>query len=106
VVLVRDLMFRSKISATARAAGVEVKIEGQSGRLLQQPGRLLLVDLGDPGAIEAAVAWKQKHRAPAIGFVSHVDADTIARARAAGIDRVMARSAFTAELESLLKPDD
>ena len=30
-----------------------------------------------------------------LGYVSHVDSDTIERARAAGIDQVLARSAFS-----------
>jgi hypothetical protein len=37
-----------------------------------------------------------------VGFVSHVDAETTARAREAGFDRVLARSRFVAELESML----
>jgi hypothetical protein len=37
-----------------------------------------------------------------LGFVSHVDSDTIAAARRAGIDRVMARSAFSEHLGEIL----
>jgi hypothetical protein len=33
---------------------------------------------------------------PLVGFVSHVDGAVVAQARAAGFDRVMARSAFFA----------
>jgi hypothetical protein len=39
-----------------------------------------------------------------LGFVSHVHADTIAAARAAGVGQVLARSAFTLKLESILRP--
>jgi CheY-like chemotaxis protein len=38
-----------------------------------------------------------------LGFVSHVQVDTIAAARAAGIDEVLARSAFSAQLSEILK---
>jgi len=38
-----------------------------------------------------------------VGFVSHVQTETIAAARAAGIDEVMARSAFVARLATLLE---
>jgi DNA-binding NarL/FixJ family response regulator len=38
----------------------------------------------------------------ALGFVSHVDSDAIAAARAAGIDQVLARSAFAAQLGQIL----
>jgi hypothetical protein len=37
-----------------------------------------------------------------LGFVSHVDSDVIAAARAAGIDEVLARSAFAARLAEIL----
>ena len=37
-----------------------------------------------------------------LGYVSHVDSDTIQRARAAGIDEVMARSAFSDKLGEIL----
>jgi len=37
-----------------------------------------------------------------LGFVSHVDSDIIAAARAAGIDEVLARSAFTERLGEIL----
>ena len=37
-----------------------------------------------------------------LGYVSHVDTDTIDRARAAGIDQVLARSAFSEKLGDIL----
>ena len=37
-----------------------------------------------------------------LGYVSHVDAGTIASARAAGIDEVLARSAFVEKLADIL----
>jgi CheY-like chemotaxis protein len=37
-----------------------------------------------------------------LGFVSHVDSETIAAARAAGIDEVLARSAFADKLAEIL----
>jgi hypothetical protein len=37
-----------------------------------------------------------------LGFVSHVDSGTIAAARAAGIDEVLARSAFADKLGEIL----
>ena len=112
IVLVRDMMLSSRITATARAAGVPVT-------LLRDPAQLaaaaaaattdstrLILDLNQPGAIDAAVAWKAPHQVrEAIGFVSHVDADTIARARAAGIDRVLPRSRFVEMLPELLTGD-
>jgi response regulator RpfG family c-di-GMP phosphodiesterase len=37
-----------------------------------------------------------------LGYVAHVDSDTIERARAAGIDQVLARSAFSERLGEIL----
>ena len=38
-----------------------------------------------------------------VGFASHVQVDVISAARAAGVDDVMARSAFTQNLADILK---
>ena len=102
VVLVRDLMFSSRIAAAARAANVPVKLLRDPAALAGAEGRLLIVDLNQAGAIDAAVAWKAKSSAMVVGFVSHVDVDTIARAKAAGVDRVIPRSRFVAVLPDLL----
>jgi hypothetical protein len=40
-----------------------------------------------------------------LGYVSHADAETVARARNAGIDEVLARSAFTSQLGEVLARD-
>mgnify|MGYP001195818303 CR=1 FL=1 len=100
--MVRDLLFRSKIAAAARTGGSNVVFIRDPSALVEQPGRLLVVDLGEPGAIRAASNWKARYVCPIVGFVSHVDAQTIAQAREAGFDRVLARSRFVAELESIL----
>jgi hypothetical protein len=105
VALVRDLMFSSKIRSEAQAAGVAVRMVREPGQLAGAGGRLLLADLNQPGAIEAAARWLAADPArAAVGFISHVDADTAARARAAGIRNIVARSAFVAGLPQLLKP--
>src|SRR3954467_5509104 len=100
--LVRDLMFSSRISATARAANVPVKLLRDPAALAGAEGRLLIVDLNQPGALEAAVAWKRNASSEVVGFVSHVDAETISRAKSAGIDRVIPRSRFVEILPELL----
>ena len=100
--LVRDLMFSSRISATARAANVPVKLLRDPAALAGAEGRLLIVDLNQPGALEAAVAWKRNASGEVVGFVSHVDAETISRAKSAGIDRVIPRSRFVEVLPELL----
>jgi hypothetical protein len=101
--LVRDLMFSSKIAATARAEGVAVKIIREAAKLASEGGTCLLVDLNQDGAIPAASEWKSRTGGAVIGFVSHVDAETIARAREAGFDQVLARSRFVEQLAALLR---
>lgn len=100
---VRDLMFSSKITSTARAAGVTVKVVRDPEKLNQEPGSKLLVDLAEPHAIASAMTWKQLHGGRVIGFASHVDTNTIFKAQEAGFDQVLSRGGFTANLENILK---
>lgn len=100
--LVRDLLFSSRISATARAINRQVKIIREPAQLATENANLLIVDLNLAGAVEAAAAWKCGLKRHVVGFVSHVDAQTIAKARGLGIDRVMARSHFVEVLPKLL----
>jgi DNA-binding NarL/FixJ family response regulator len=104
LVLVRDLMFASKISATAKAAAAEIEMLRDPQALSDKVGDRLIIDLNQPGTLEAAVAWKTiDPRRKVIGFVSHVDRQTIASAQSAGIDQIMPRSQFVAALETLLR---
>ncbi len=106
IALIRDLMFASRVTSTAAQLGVPVKMLRDPVRLADEAGARLIVDLNLPGAIEAAQAWKLAAGAgqsrSVAGFVSHVDAETIQKARAAGIDRVMPRSQFVQVLADLL----
>jgi len=104
LVLVRDLMFSSKISATAKAGGIGIEMLRDPATLTDRTGDRLIVDLNQPGTLDAATIWKSAAQGrQVIGFVSHVDGETIAKARAAGIDRVMPRSQFVGSLETLLR---
>src|ERR1700738_2873534 len=98
----RDLIFATKISGTAQALGVRVKMLRDPAKLGLEPGLRLIVDLNLDGAIPAAGAWRRGTGGGVVGFVSHADVDTIALARAAGIDRIMARSQFVQILPELL----
>jgi DNA-binding NarL/FixJ family response regulator len=100
--LVRDLMFSSKITGAARALGTEAQVIRDPAQLATRQGRVLLVDLNLPGSIEAAAAWRASNPSvPVVGFVSHVDAAAIEKARSAGLE-VMARSGFVQALPRLL----
>jgi len=103
--LVRDLMFSTRVTGTATDLGIPLRLIRDPAQLAGQPGRRLIVDLNLAGAIDAAKIWREGAGVGmhVIGFVSHVDTATIQQARAAGIDRVMARSQFIQVLPQLLK---
>ena len=108
IALVKDLIFSSRIGATARAESAAVQMVRDPAQLASLNGALLILDLNLAGAIEAASAWlaaggsdaPQRH---AVGFVSHVDAATIDAAKAAGIPQVLPRSRFVQVLPELLR---
>ena len=104
-----DLLFGSRITATATAAGVSFRIMRSAADLLAQAAqvtpRCVLLDLQNPGLpIEDTVAQlKRLHPAPTIvAYGSHVDAETLRRARDAGCDVAWPRSKFVEELATAL----
>jgi PleD family two-component response regulator len=111
LVAVDDLLFSSKIRSVAKHAGVEVTFARTPPEILDQTRALkpdlVIFDLNsgkaDPiGTIGALKRDPATSSVRTIGFVSHVDAATIAAAREAGIDEVMARSAFAGQLAEIL----
>jgi DNA-binding NarL/FixJ family response regulator len=106
LVVVRDLMFSGRILAEARAAGAQIKSirdPADIAKLTDTNARLMIADLNLPGAIAAAADWRKTGDRKVIGFVSHVDSQTIAEAKTAGIDQVLARSRFVQILPELLR---
>ncbi|HEX4054619.1 MAG TPA: hypothetical protein VHX86_10175 [Tepidisphaeraceae bacterium] len=107
IVLVRDLVFSSKIAAEARAAGVAAQVvrnPEELHRFSQTAAKLLIVDVTLPGSIPASAHWG--HAEPGrcvVAFVSHVDQSTIAEAKQAGIDKVLARGRFVKMLPQLVR---
>jgi hypothetical protein len=104
--LVRDLMFSGRISAEARAAGVAIKMIRNPADLAlfaQTTARMLIVDLNLADAIPAAADWGHAPGRSVVGFVSHVDAQTIAEAERAGIGQVLARSRFVNILPDMVR---
>ena len=103
LVLCRDLIFSSRIVATARADGVVVKLLRDPAALESESASRAIVDLNQPGVLEAAEIWKRRDPTREVmGFVSHVDAETIRRAREAGIEAIP-RSRFVELLPQLLR---
>ena len=112
VILVRDLLLGSKIFAAAKASGLAHVAVRDPARLPGIQGRRLIVDLNLDGAIPAAAAWRNAETGRSvIGFVAHVDAETVRQARDQGIERVVARGTFFQSLPEMLgepelSPDD
>jgi CheY-like chemotaxis protein len=111
--LLDDLMFSVKIKTAAKALGAEVYFERSPGSALEtiraKAPALVIFDLDSVkmkpvDTVAAMKADAALREIPTLGFVSHVHADTIAAARAAGIDQVLARSAFVERLGSILAP--
>jgi PleD family two-component response regulator len=109
--LVDDLMFRSKIKSAATQNGVTVRFATSSDAALTAmratPPALVIFDLdnarADPlGTMAAMKGDAALASIPTLGYVSHVHADVIDAARTAGVDDVLARSAFTMKLAELL----
>ena|SRR5687768_15766448 len=104
LILCRDLLLGSRITAAAQSAGVPFKVVRDAAKLTGQVGQRLIVDLNQDGATAAAAAWKAATSgADVVGFVSHVDAATIQRARSAGLDQVMPRSRFVEQLPQIVQ---
>lgn len=99
--LVSDLMFSSKITGEARAAGQTVTVVRSVARLVDQPASLLLVDCNMEGAIESAGQWRQRTGGRVVGFVSHMDTAAIQQAKAVGFDHVYTRGQFVGVLPTL-----
>lgn len=95
-------MFTSKVSAMARELGRPVKMLRDPGKLAGEAGQRVIVDLTLPGALEAAVAWKGLTGGQVVGFAGHVEVETLQKARAAGVDQVLAKGAFVNALADLL----
>lgn len=110
LLLCDDLIFTSKVTATARAAGLTVWTARSAAAALakarESPPACAIVDLHNPGLDLPAFLAGLRESCPTmprvIAYGSHVDAETLKVARQAGCDRVMPRSQFVKELEAEL----
>jgi DNA-binding NarL/FixJ family response regulator len=111
VCLIDDLIFSVKISTAAKSLGVALHFERAPDQVLrtvrEQAPSLVIFDLNSARLkpMEAIAAMKADPGLQAVrtlGYVSHVDSATIAAARDAGIDQVLARSAFADRLGEIL----
>jgi DNA-binding NarL/FixJ family response regulator len=106
----RDLFFSTRVAGTVRELGGSIRVAiapAQATTMLATaPAGLVVVDLADAAVLAPGVLDTIRRAAigaTLIGFGPHVDTATLAAAQAAGFDRVMPRSAFTAELPELIR---
>lgn len=108
LMLCDDLIFFSRVAGTARASGLVVKQARTPTALLdlarkEPPGGVIL-DLQAEGLDLSALLAGLRAACPVmpttVAFGSHVEAETLRAARAAGCDRVLPRSKFVEELET------
>jgi PleD family two-component response regulator len=106
---VEDLLFKSKISETSSQLGIEAAFPRSPKKLhdalRESPPDLLILDLNsarfEPLTLLREVKSDEATRdISTVGFLSHVQKDLAVAAREAGCDRVVARSAFTKDLQT------
>ena len=106
-----DLIFSIKVSSAAKSLNADVYFERSGDKLLEtirdKRPSLVIFDLNSARLrpLEAIASLKRDpdlRDIRTLGYVSHVDTATIDGARAAGVDQVMARSAFVAQLGEIL----
>jgi CheY-like chemotaxis protein len=100
-----DLLFGSRITATAEKLGLTIHTVRSADALSDEAAQVrpscVLLDLQNPGIQIEAVVGQLKALDPpplVVAYGSHVDAATLRKAREAGCDRVLPRSQFVEEL--------
>jgi DNA-binding NarL/FixJ family response regulator len=107
IALTADLFFRSKIEETAKALGLArprfASSAEQAGSLVSGT-ELVLLELGPrTGGVDAVAQIKKAApEARVVAFGSHVDTETLERARQLGASEVMARSKFVQEMPRIM----
>jgi CheY-like chemotaxis protein len=112
IAVVDDLFFASKIRGTGEQIGAQIhfvkSIDAALTTARDRAPVLVLVDLnaGCCDAVELARAFKRDdglNAIPLLGFFSHVQTELQQAALVAGFDRVLPRSAFTKNLDEILR---
>jgi DNA-binding NtrC family response regulator len=108
LVIMSDLLFRSKIDEVARRLGLELRVAKSPEQLERQLAAgepaLAIIDLEEGTLDPFAAIASVRAAAPSVailGFAGHGNVDAIRRAREGGAT-VLARSGFTVQLPLLL----
>ena len=106
LLLCDDMIFTSRIVGTGRDLGLTIKPARSAPALLsgvaEQTPTCVIVDLSNPGLDVSDLITRLRETCAPMPFVaaygSHVDMETLQKARAAGCDAVWPRSKFVQEL--------
>ncbi len=110
--VVEDLLFTVKISDAAKRAGLEVEFVKSERDVIekatQEKPLLIILDLNFSAVEPLKLISKVKSdgemkQISVIGYLSHVQGELKQQAQDAGANMVMARSAFSQNLQQILK---
>lgn len=108
--VVEDLLFSVKISESAKRAGLEVefvKSEKDTLDKAKEKPLLIIIDLNcncvEPVHLITKLKSGETKSISVIGYLSHVQGELKQKAQEAGANIVMARSAFSQNLQQILK---
>jgi PleD family two-component response regulator len=110
--VVEDLLFTVKISDAAKRAGLEVEFVKSEQDVLEKAAQekplLIILDLNFNAVQPLKLISKVKNdgemkQISVIGYLSHVQGELKQQAQEAGANIVMARSAFSQNLQQILK---
>ena len=113
VAAVNDMFFMSKIRAAAESLNVTVRFvrngEALSSVAAESLPALIIIDLQAEQFAPLELARRLKsdpglRGVPLLGFYSHVETELRNQAQAAGFDRILPRSAFSANLAEIISP--
>ncbi len=107
LVLVRDLLFGSKIDAAAKRTGIAVAWTPRGTTLTEAAREVrpvgVLVDLGEARVLEELRSLlSERPEVKVVGFVGHLRTDLIDEARALGVAEVLTRGQLNASLDDVL----
>jgi CheY-like chemotaxis protein len=111
LVVVNDLLFTVKISDAAKRAGLTPEFVQSEADVLdraKQNPRLIIFDLNantvEPLKLISTLKGNAETKGISlIGYLSHIQGELKQQAHDAGADMVMARSAFSQNLQQILK---
>jgi PleD family two-component response regulator len=110
--VVEDLMFTVKISDAAKRAGLDVEFVKSERDVMEKAAHekplLIILDLNFEAVQPLQLISKMKSdgemkQISVIGYLSHVQGELKQQAQEAGANIVMARSAFSQNLQQILK---